>query len=65
MTVQITNVEYPLSDIDLQVTKTDLNGVITYANSDFEKASGYSSEEIIGKSHSIIHHPDLLIYGKL
>ena len=59
MTVQITNVEYPLSDIDLQVTKTDLNGVITYANSDFEKASGYSSEEIIGKSHSIIHHPDM------
>ena len=59
MTVQITNVEYPLSDIDLQVTKTDLNGVITYANLDFEEASGYSRDEIIGKSHSIIHHPDM------
>lgn len=59
MTVQIKNVEFPLSDIDLQVTKTDLNGLITYANSDFEQASGYSIEEIIGKSHSIIHHPDM------
>ncbi|MDD5229307.1 MAG: methyl-accepting chemotaxis protein [Methylococcales bacterium] len=59
MTVPIKNVEYLLSDIDLQVTKTDLNGVITYANSDFEQASGYPYNEIIGKSHSIIHHPDM------
>lgn len=40
------------------VSKTDKNGIITYANDEFCKISGYSKEELIGKSHNIIRHPD-------
>ena len=42
----------------LIVSKTDLKGVITYANYNFEKISGYSKQELIGKSHNIVRHPD-------
>lgn len=41
------------------MAKTDLQGKITFANDLFCKISGYSKEELIGKSHSIInsgHH---------
>ncbi len=40
------------------VTKTDSHGVITYANDEFCKISGYSREELIGKPHNIVRHPD-------
>jgi len=40
------------------VTKTDKSGVITYANDAFCKISGYTENELIGKSHNIIRHPD-------
>ena len=40
------------------VTKSDLNGTITYANQKFLNVSGYTLEEVIGKPHSIIRHPE-------
>ncbi len=40
------------------VSKTDLKGRITYANDAFCKISGYSREELIGKPHNIVRHPD-------
>ncbi len=40
------------------VSKTDPNGRITYVNEAFEKISGYTKEELIGKSHNIVRHPD-------
>ena len=45
-------------DAGLIVSKTDLNGVITYVNDNFCKISGYFKEELLGKPHSIIRHPD-------
>lgn len=59
MTVSPTNFEYPISDSDSMVTRTDLNGVITYANPDFVVTSGFTTKEIIGHSHNIVHHPDM------
>ncbi|MGB4497494.1 MAG: methyl-accepting chemotaxis protein [Methylococcaceae bacterium] len=59
MAVQPTNIEYEISENDSLVTKTDLNGVITYANLDFERASGFTTGELIGQSHGIVHHPDM------
>ena len=46
-------------DASYLVSKTDINGIITYANDEFIKISGYSKDEIIGKSHNIIRHPDV------
>ena len=40
------------------VSKTDTEGVIIYANDEFCKISGYSADELIGKNHNIIRHPD-------
>ncbi|AXX92374.1 hypothetical protein CPU12_06845 [Malaciobacter molluscorum LMG 25693] len=39
------------------ISETDLKGNITYVNDIFCKVSGYSKDELIGKSHSIIRHP--------
>ncbi|MBT6577568.1 MAG: PAS domain S-box protein, partial [Campylobacteraceae bacterium] len=33
---------------------TDVNGIITHASNLFCKMTGFSKEELIGKSHSII-----------
>jgi len=41
------------------ISRTDLNGTITLANKAFCILSGYSKEELIGKPHSIIRHPDM------
>ncbi len=40
------------------VSKTDLDGVITYVNNQFCQISGYDEEELLGKKHSIVKHPD-------
>jgi PAS domain S-box-containing protein len=40
------------------ISKTDPQGIITYVNDAFCKISGYSKEELIGKSHNIIRHPN-------
>jgi len=41
------------------VSKTDINGIITYANSEFCKISKYTKEELIGQNHNIVRHPDI------
>ncbi|HEX5330645.1 sensor domain-containing phosphodiesterase [Sulfuricurvum sp.] len=40
------------------VSKTNKKGIITYVNDEFCKVSGFSREELIGKSHNIGRHPD-------
>lgn len=41
------------------VSTTDLRGVITYANKIFCQVSGYSLDELVGKNHNIVRHPDM------
>lgn len=41
------------------ISKTDLKGKITYANPAFIEISGYSRDELIGKPHNLIRHPDM------
>ena len=41
------------------ISRTDTLGNITYVNERFEEVSGYTKEELIGKSHSIVRDPDV------
>nr|WP_321267330.1 ATP-binding protein [uncultured Sulfurimonas sp.] len=45
-------------DMGAIVSKADKRGKITYVNDAFTKISGYSKEELLGKPHSIVRHPD-------
>ena len=45
-------------DKSVVVSKTNKNGTITYVNDSFCKVSGYTKDEVIGKSHNIIRHPE-------
>lgn len=40
------------------VSKTDAQGIITYVNDEFCKISGYTKDELLGKPHNIVRHPD-------
>jgi len=39
------------------VTKTNTQGIITYVNDEFCRISGFTREEVLGKSHNIVRHP--------
>ncbi|SEG82218.1 bifunctional diguanylate cyclase/phosphodiesterase [Marinobacterium lutimaris] len=41
------------------VSKTDSSGKITYINNLFEQISGYSREDVLGKTHAVLRHPDM------
>ncbi len=40
-------------------SRTDLKGVITEANAAFANLSGYAVEEMVGKPHNLVRHPDM------
>lgn len=46
-------------DNDVSISQTDSDGIITYANRAFCDVSGYKANELIGKAHSIVRHPDM------
>ncbi len=51
--------EEALLDEYVIFTKTDLEGIITYASKAFSDICGYSKDELIGQPHNIIRHPDM------
>ncbi len=57
--VQPTGIERRFGDDELIVSKTDLRGRITYANDVFLRIACYEEDEIMGKPHNIIRHPDM------
>jgi len=52
-------IETEVPENELIISRTDLKGVITYVNETFAHISGYEPEELIGKPHSVIRHPDM------
>lgn len=44
---------------ELFFSRTDLGGVIQFGNSVFQRISGYSWDELMGKPHKIIRHADM------
>lgn len=55
----VTNIEISFPYGKNLVSKTDLKGIITFANDDLIYISGFSREELIGKSHNLVRHPDM------
>lgn len=41
------------------LSESDLYGTITFVNSKFVEVSGFTSEELIGKGHNVVRHPDM------
>lgn len=57
--VLTTELETPLPDGRLIVSRTDLNGIITHVNRSFVEMSAYNEDELIGQPHYILRHPDM------
>ena len=51
--------ETKVPEHELIVSRTDLNGIITYVNDTFAEISGYKESELVGKPHNIVRHPDM------
>ena len=56
----VTQVEVPFPQGRYIVSRTDLKGITTYANDTFVDISGFAREELIGKNHNVVRHPDML-----
>ncbi|MFY4765206.1 PAS domain S-box protein [Aliarcobacter butzleri] len=41
------------------VSKATRDGIITCISGPFESISGYKKDELLGKSHNIISHPNI------
>lgn len=55
----ITQNEVPFPKGHYIVSRTDLKGIITYVNDTFVDISGFTRDELIGKNHNVIRHPDM------
>lgn len=55
----VTDNEVNFSEEDTLVSTTDLKGTITYVNQEFIAISGFTEEELIGKNHNMVRHPDI------
>ncbi len=55
----VTSIEYVLREAETIVSKTDLQGNITYVNGDFVRISGFTETELLGAPQNIVRHPDM------
>ncbi|MDQ6963918.1 MAG: PAS domain-containing protein [Mariprofundales bacterium] len=55
----VTGVEEEFVGHQFIISKTDINGVITYVNTTFCRISGYKPSELIGQPHNIVRHHDM------
>ena len=53
------NKERILGENDFIVSKTDLKGIITYANRIFIDMAEYTEDELLGAPHNILRHEDM------
>ncbi len=57
--VYLSGRETSFPENELIVSKTDPTGKIVYVNDVFQDVSGYTEADVMGKSHSVIRHPDM------
>jgi len=55
----VTEKEHELSENDVIISATDLKGAITSVNETFKCISGFNDEELFGKNHNVVRHPDM------
>lgn len=55
----LTGREITVADNANILSTTDLSGRITYTNPDFIQICGFSEDELLGKPHNLIRHPDM------
>ncbi len=58
-TVTPTGREQTFRDDEIIVSKTDLKGIIRYANQVFVRISGFTEAELLGAPHNLIRHPQM------
>jgi PAS domain S-box-containing protein len=56
---EATDIEHEVKNVDLIVSKSDVEGNITYVNPIFIKISGYSQASLLEQPHAILRHPDM------
>lgn len=63
----VTGVEQFFDENELIVSKTNLQGHLTYCNDVFLRIAGYREKECLGQPHSMIRHPGMprAIFGLL
>jgi PAS domain S-box-containing protein len=54
-----TGVERTFASDEIIVSKTDLRGILTYTNDVFLRMSAYTEDEVLGRPHNVIRHPDM------
>jgi len=57
--LSITGKERYLAEMDIIVSKTNVQGIITYVNDVFCNISDYRESEMLGAPHSAIRHPHM------
>lgn len=55
----ITDIEVLVSEDTNILSTTNPKGAVTYANQDFIDISGFTTEELMGKNHNKVRHPDM------
>ena len=55
----ISGKEQDYSDKTTIISTTDIKGIITYVNQGFVEVSGFTEQELLGKNHNIVRHPDM------
>jgi len=55
----VTQNEVKLSENSVIISTTDLKGQITSINAEFTNISGFTEEDLLGKNHNIVRHPDM------
>ena len=46
-------------DHEIIVSKTDTKGLLTYANRVFMRVANFPEQQLLGKQHNLIRHPDM------
>lgn len=55
----VSQTNYPIEPDDFLISRTDINGYITYANPRFIEVSGFAIEELMNEPHNVVRHPDM------